>query len=190
MIIELILYYKKKSPSSLKTYLIRGKVILPSTDWQPMARTLKKGAKAPNFILKDQDGKGFELVRELESGPLVLYFYPHDDTPGCTAEACKFRDLYEEFTDRGVRVVGVSSDGIAPHRRFRKKHSLPFTLLHDDGEKVRKIYGVPKTLGLIPGRVTFLIDGTGKIIYTFSSQIKAEKHVIRSLEAVKNLLRS
>ena len=92
----------------------------------------------------------------------MLYFYPKDDTPGCTKEACTFRDQYEDFTAAGAEVIGVSSDSSESHRKFAGKYSLPFTLLSDRGGEVRKRYGVPATLGLLPGRVTFVIDAGGR----------------------------
>jgi peroxiredoxin Q/BCP len=112
---------------------------------------------------------------------VVLYFYPKDDTPGCTKEACTFRDQYQDFQDAGAAVLGVSSDSSESHRKFAAKHRLPFTLLADRGGQVRKRYGVPATLGLLPGRVTFVIDAAGVVRHVFNSQLDATRHVGEAL---------
>src|SRR5512138_38305 len=117
---------------------------------------ITEGRKAPDFSLPDQDGKMHKLS-EYRGKPVVLYFYPKDDTPGCTKEACSFRDQYEDFVAAGAEVLGVSSDDEAAHRKFTEKYRLPFTLLSDRGGAVRKLYKVPATLGLLPGRVTYVI---------------------------------
>jgi len=112
----------------------------------------------------------------------VLFFYPKDDTPECTKEACAFRDGYEEFSKLDAEVVGISSDSVESHRSFAKKHGLPFTLLSDEGGKVRKLYGVPNTLGLFPGRVTYVIDEQGVIRHVFSSQLGTKRHLEEALK--------
>jgi peroxiredoxin Q/BCP len=116
---------------------------------------------------------------------VVLYFYPKDDTPGCTKESCAFRDSYQDFQDAGAEVIGVSSDSAESHGRFAAKHRLPFTLLADQGAQVRKRYGVPATLGLLPGRVTFVIDRAGIVRHVFNSQFQATQHVSEALEALR-----
>src|SRR5579859_4852569 len=118
-----------------------------------MAR-VQAGDKAPDFTLPSQSGESVRLYDRLGDRVVVLYFYPKDDTPGCTAEACGFRDSYETFTDAGAEVIGVSSDSVDRHAAFAGKHSLPFTLLSDQGARVRKSYGVV-VLGVVPGRVTY-----------------------------------
>lgn len=119
--------------------------------------------------------------------PVVLYFYPKDDTPGCTKEACAFRDEYEVFGKLDAEVIGISSDSVESHKSFAANHDLPFTLLSDEGGKVRKLYGVPNTFGLFPGRVTYVIDREGLVRHIFSSQIEAERHVVEALEALKSI---
>jgi peroxiredoxin Q/BCP len=115
----------------------------------------------------------------------VIYFYPKDDTPGCTKEACSFRDSYEEFTDRNVKVIGISADDVESHKNFAKKYNLPFTLLADTKNEVRKLFGVKSNmLGLIPGRVTYVVNTGGEIIYIFDSQLKATKHISEALAAL------
>src|SRR3989475_8375862 len=119
-----------------------------------------EGQKAPAFDLEGNDGKKHAL-EDYKGKTVVLYVYPKDDTPGCTKEACGFRDRYEDFRDAGAEVIGVSSDSASSHESFAKRHRLPFTLLSDARGEVRKRYGVPATLGLLPGRVTFVIDREG-----------------------------
>lgn len=132
---------------------------------------------APDFSLLDQHGATRSLA-EFRGRWLVLYFYPKDDTPGCTAQACSFRDQYQDFQDLGAEVVGVSSDSEVSHQKFAQKHRLPFPLLADAGGQVRKLYEVPRALlGLLPGRVTFVIDKQGIIRYIFNSMNRATDHV-------------
>jgi peroxiredoxin Q/BCP len=116
---------------------------------------------------------------------VVLYFYPADDTPGCTAEACSFRDAYEDFTDAGAEVIGVSSDSVASHEKFAAKHGLPFTLVSDEGGALRSTYGVGKSLGLFPGRVTYVIDPDGVVRDVFNSQLRFSEHQQRALRTIK-----
>jgi peroxiredoxin Q/BCP len=141
---------------------------------------VKAGQQAPDFTLPDATGKEVRLG-DLRGRPVVLYFYPKDDTPGCTKEACAFRDQYQDFGDAGAVVIGVSSDSSESHRKFAERHRLPFTLLADRGGKVRKLYGVPATLGLLPGRVTFVIDAGGVVRHVFNSQLDATRHVREAL---------
>jgi peroxiredoxin Q/BCP len=146
---------------------------------------IHEGDRAPDFTLPNQDGAEVALHDLLKTSAVVLYFYPKDDTPGCTAEACSFRDSYEVFKDAGAEVVGISSDSAADHQAFAKKHRLPFTLVSDAGGKVRKLYGVPSTLGLLPGRVTYVIDRAGIVRRVFNSQLRATKHVQEALAMLK-----
>ena len=146
---------------------------------------VKVGAQAPEFTLPDADGKPVRLA-DLRGKPVVLYFYPKDDTPGCTKEACSFRDQYQDFQDAGAAVLGVSSDSSESHRKFADRHRLPFTLLSDRGGKLRKQYGVPATLGLLPGRVTFVIDGEGVVRHVFNSQLDATRHVKEALGVLRS----
>src|ERR1700712_2264998 len=137
---------------------------------------LSVGSKAPDFTLNNQDGQPVSLADFRGKKSVVVYFYPKDDTPGCTAEACSFRDQFTEFTSAGAEVIGISSDSEASHKAFAKKHRLPFTLLSDKGAQVRALFGVPATFGLLPGRVTFVIDKEGIVKHAFNSQINASKH--------------
>jgi thioredoxin-dependent peroxiredoxin len=152
-----------------------------------MAGGVRAGDKAPDFTLMSQSGEPVRLYDRLEHGPVVLYFYPKDETSGCTAEACAFRDSHEVFTDAGAEVIGVSSDSADKHAAFASHHNLPFTLLSDEGGRVRKSYGVPAVLGLIPGRVTYVIDRTGTVRNSFTSMTNIDKHVNDALAMVKRL---
>jgi peroxiredoxin Q/BCP len=144
------------------------------------------GQPAPDFELPDADGKRVRLADFKGKKAVVLYFYPKDDTPGCTAEACSFRDSYEDFQDAGAEVIGVSSDSASSHAKFAKRHELPFTLLSDAKGEVRKKYGVPSTMGLLPGRVTYVIDKKGVVRHVFNSQLQATRHVSEALDAIRS----
>ena len=154
-------------------------------DWLGKSAGIQPGEPAPDFALPDADGKLVRLSR-FRGQPVVLYFYPKDDTPGCTLEACAFRDQYEDFSDAGAAVIGVSSDSSASHRAFAARHRLPFALLSDRDGHVRKRYGVPATLGLLPGRVTFVIDADGVVRRVFNSQLAATRHVSEALDALRS----
>ena len=148
---------------------------------------LEIGTPAPDFELPNQHGQLIRLSVLLQKGPLVLYFYPKNETPGCTKEACGFRDSYEAFTDAGATVVGVSADNVDSHHAFAARYGLPFVLLSDTTGKVRKSYQVKKTLGIFPGRVTYVIDADGLIRQAFSSQLRALAHIDQALVTVRSL---
>jgi thioredoxin-dependent peroxiredoxin len=152
-----------------------------------MARSVQVGDKAPDFTLPSQAGEPVRLEDRLGERVVVLYFYPKDDTRGCTAQACAFRDSHEAFTDAGAEVIGVSSDSVSKHAAFAGKHNLPFTLLSDQGGQVRKRYGVPAVLGLLPGRVTYVIDRQGQVRHVFNSMTNIDQHVKDALEGVRQL---
>ena len=146
---------------------------------------IEVGQKAPDFELPDAEGKRVRLADFKGKKAVVLYFYPKDDTPGCTKEACSFRDSYEDFQDAGAEVIGVSSDSATSHAKFAKRYKLPFTLLSDAKGEVRKKYGVPSTMGLMPGRVTYVIDKRGVVRHVFNSQLQATRHVSEALAALE-----
>ncbi len=145
--------------------------------------TVTEGQPVPEFSLLDQDGASVTST-QFRGRWTVVYFYPKDDTPGCTAESCSFRDNFEAFTDAGATVVGISSDSVESHKAFAQKHRLPFTLLADVDGEVRKQFGVGKTLGLLPGRVTYVIDPDGIVRKVFSSQFKPKKHIDEALAVI------
>lgn len=152
-----------------------------------MSSGVQAGDKAPDFTLPAQDGEPVRLGDRLGERVVVLYFYPRDETPGCTREACAFRDSHEVFTDAGAEVIGISSDSVDSHVAFAGHHRLPFTLLSDEGGKVRKSYGVPSSLGLLPGRVTYVIDRAGIVRHIVNSQLNITKHIESALAVVKEL---
>lgn len=146
--------------------------------------SLKPGDPAPDFELKDQNGETVRLSGFRGRSAVVLYFYPKDDTSGCTKEACAFRDRFAAFRGLEAEVLGVSSDSEASHRAFVAKYNLPFRLLSDAGGRARKLYRVKSTLGVIPGRETFVIDREGILRAAFASQFKPEEHIRRALAAL------
>ncbi|MFY7804710.1 MAG: peroxiredoxin [Limnoraphis robusta] len=149
--------------------------------------TVKVGDTAPNFTLTSQTGESVSLGDFLGKTAVVLYFYPKDDTPGCTAEACAFRDSYQVFKDAGAEVIGVSSDSINDHKQFANKYNLPFVLLSDSSNKVRQLYGVPATLWILPGRVTYVIDKQGVVRHIFDSMLDFKAHVDQALQTLKGI---
>jgi peroxiredoxin Q/BCP len=145
---------------------------------------LKAGDPAPDFELPDQEGRLVRLSQFRGTSAVVVYFYPKDDTSGCTIEACRFRDDYARFKAAGAEVLGVSGDAASSHANFAAKYHLPFPLLTDAGGRVRKLYGVKKTLGILPGRATYVIDRDGIVRHVFSSQSQPAKHVEEALRAL------
>ena len=150
--------------------------------------SLQIGDSIPSFSLFDQAGKS-RTNKECKGQPLVLFFYPKDDTPGCTAEACGFRDKYELFRLLGALVWGVSNDNEASHRKFAEKNKLPFPLLCDEDNSLRKKFGVPKVLGLLDGRVTYIIDSKGIIRHVFKDLLNAPQHVTEALTVLQEIQR-
>jgi thioredoxin-dependent peroxiredoxin len=148
---------------------------------------LGPGDPAPDFTLNDQDGKPVRLADFHGHKNVVVYFYPKDDTPGCTKESCSFRDHFAAFTDVGAEVIGISSDSEESHRKFKDKYKLPFTLLADRGGKVRAAFKVPRSAGILPGRVTYVIDKEGVIRHAFSSQLDVTRHVDEAQEVLRRL---
>ena len=148
---------------------------------------MKPGDRAPDFELHANSGRTVKLADYRGKKAVVLYFYPKDETPGCTREACSFRDEYEDFTAAGAEVIGVSDDSVASHDAFASHHKLPFVLASDPGGALREKMGVKKTLGMLPGRVTFVIDKDGVIRDRFDSQLRFKAHVHNALELVKQL---
>lgn len=150
-----------------------------------MTKKLKKGDNLPDITLKNQIGDLIALRDFIGKKALVVYFYPKDDTPGCTAEACGFRDKYEEFEELGATVIGISSDSIGSHRLFAEKHQLNFNLLSDPNRAAEKAFGVPRNLlGLLPGRVTYVFDKSGQLSEIFSSQLQATRHIKEALKVL------
>ncbi len=149
---------------------------------------IKVGSTIPAFILPDQNGNMFNIGSLLGKKNMIIYFYPKDDSPGCTAQACSFRDQFEVFSEADAVIIGISSQSVKSHKEFAEKHRLTFTLLSDEGNKIRKQFGVPTNLfGLLPGRVTYVADKSGKVIYTFNSQLQTQKHVDEALRILQEM---
>lgn len=148
-----------------------------------MNKKISIGDSVPSFNLKNQFGESVDMRQYIGKTKMVIYFYPKDDTPGCTKEACSFRDHFEAFREKGIEVFGISADSVSSHLNFAEKHRLSFTLLSDENNEVRKMFGVPSDLlGLLPGRVTYIVDGSGKVIHIFNSQFKVDKHITEALQ--------
>ncbi len=151
-------------------------------------KKIEVGSIVPQFTLADQNGTPFPINNVIGKKNLVIYFYPMDDSPGCTKEACAFRDQFEVFTEADAMIIGISGQSVESHRKFAEKYHLSFTLLSDQGNKVRELFGVPVNfLGLVPGRVTYVVDKSGKVVYVFNSQTQATKHVEEALRILKEL---
>lgn len=149
---------------------------------------MNEGDAVPAATFTRADGSKVDMKELVGQGTIVLYFYPKDETAGCTAEACSFRDSYEVFKKAGAEVIGVSSDDAASHEKFKTRHRLPFTLLTDADGSAARAFGVKKSFGLIAGRVTFVIDKAGVIRNRFDSQVRVNKHVEDALAIVKSLV--
>jgi len=146
--------------------------------------TVQVGDTAPTFTAPLQDGETFDSATLLGRKWLVLFFYPKDNTPVCTREACAFRDSYEAFVAAGAEVVGVSSDSAATHARFAEKHRLPFPIVADTDRRLRRLFGVVNPLGVIPGRVTYVIDREGVVRLVYAALFASDEHVKQALAAV------
>jgi thioredoxin-dependent peroxiredoxin len=150
---------------------------------------LKVGDKIPDFTAKDSAGNDFNSKDVVGKRVLVIYFYPKDNTPGCTAQACSFRDQYQDFKDLDAVVIGISSDTVSSHQEFANRYKLPFVLLSDSDKKIRKLFGVPLGfLGILPGRVTYVADATGIVVFIFDNSMMATKHISKVLENIKALV--
>jgi thioredoxin-dependent peroxiredoxin len=156
---------------------------------QAAKSSINIGDTAPDFTLPDQNRQVFHLAERLGESETVLYFYPKDFSQGCTKEACAFRDQFESFAEWGAKVVGVSGDSVESHSFFAARYKLPFTLLADTDGAIRKLYGVQKILGLLPGRVTFVIDRRGIVRHTFNSMGRIDGHVKEALRVLDEIQR-
>ncbi len=152
-----------------------------------MGVKVKEGDKAPDFTLESQDGRVVSLHDYVGSRNVVLYFYPKDFTIGCTAEARTFSSNYDKVSEMNAEILGISSDSSESHSSFANECDVKFPLLSDKGGKVRQLYGVHSLFGLVPGRVTFVIDKRGVVRHVFSSQINPRRHVSEALEVLKAL---
>lgn len=171
---------------------IAGPLTLPRLDSTaidvPVGKAIQVGDRAPLIDLKDQNGTE-RRSDQLAGRPLVLFFYPKDDTPGCTMEACAFRDSYGELQALGAEVWGVSGDDGASHGRFSQRHQLPYPLLVDQGNSLRQAFGVPGALlNLLPGRVTYVIDADGVVRHVFNNLLDGPAHAREAMAALQRLV--
>jgi len=147
------------------------------------------GDAVPVFSLRDQNDSLFNISDFIGKKILVIYFYPRDESSGCTKEACSFRDNYDLFSNAGAMVIGVNSGTVDSHKKFIQNHQLPFTLLSDPGNKVLKMFGV-KSKFFISGRETFVIDKSGKVVFTFDSFTNGSAHEKETLRFIENMQKS
>lgn len=148
-------------------------------------RTLQIGDRVPSARVLGLEGY-VDVQDFIGASPLVIYFYPKDNTPGCTAQACAFRDAYEDFTDMGAQVIGISADSTESHAHFRDKYRLPFPLFSDDAGEACRAFGVSR--GWLPGRVTFVADDKGIVRHVFSSHLRIGAHIENAKKEVRKLL--
>jgi len=148
---------------------------------------IELGDPAPEITLRTHSGEEIPLAGYRDRQAVVVFFYPRAGTPVCTKEACGFRDAYEDFTALGAVVIGVSGDSAARHEAFAQKHRLPFLLVSDEDGHARRAFGVPKSMGFLPGRVTYVIDKAGIVRHVFNSQLAADRHVEEALAVVRSL---
>ena len=148
---------------------------------------IETGDTVPDLTLATNSGDQITLADYRGKSAVVLFFYPKDGTPACTKEACSVRDAYEDFVEAGAVVIGVSGDSAARHQSFAASHQLPFVLVSDNNGKARRAFGVPKSMGLLPGRVTYVIDKEGIVRHVFSAQFASDRHVEKALESIRKL---
>ena len=151
-------------------------------------KKIEVGSTVPQFTLKDQNGNLFAIDSVLGKKNLVVYFYPKDDSPGCTKEACYFRDQFDVFNEANALIIGICGQSVESHKKFAEKYRLSYVLLSDEGNKIRKLFGVPTNFfGLLPGRVTYVIDKKGKVVFIFNSQTQTKQHVDDALNVLRGL---
>jgi len=177
----------KPSPKTLQNRHEKKIIILPKLLCDGDYLAVKVGDKAPDFTLPSQIGDNVTLSEFFGKKNIVLFFYPKDESRGCTAEACSFRDSYQELTNLGAEVIGISGQSVESHKSFVTHYGLPFILLSDEDNNVRKLYGVPSTMGIIPGRVTYVIDKQGIVRHIFSSQTQTQRHVEEARKTLEEL---
>ena len=145
------------------------------------------GDRAPLFSVTAHTGQQVTLADYLGKQVVVVYFYPRDGTPVCTAEACGFRDAYADFVAAGAVVIGVSVNSLESHRRFADERRLPFLLISDQDRALEKAFGVPRLLGFLPGRTTYVIDKEGVVRHVFTAHLSADRHIDEALRVVREL---
>ena len=150
---------------------------------------LKVGNKFPDFKLSDDNEEIYHLYKDGNTSFLVLYFYPKDETPGCTKQACYFKDYYDEFKEIDCEIIGISSDNETSHKSFKTNYNLPFKLLCDPHSKLRKEIQLPKDFfGLSPGRITFLLNSKNEILFIYRSSLKMKSHIKKVLDFLNEIV--
>jgi peroxiredoxin Q/BCP len=150
---------------------------------QITVRPVRVGDMIPHFSLPDQNGDMFDINMVLGKKKLVIFFYPKDGSLNCTKEACYFRDLYEAFSEVDAVLIGISGQSVESHRKFAEENKLNYTLLSDEQDEVRKLFAVPSWgFGLLPGRVTYVADTSGKVVFIIDSQFNTQRHVDEALK--------
>ena len=152
-----------------------------------MAHSPDTGDRAPTLVRDAHDGRRLDTATLIGTRPVVIYFYPRDETPVCTRQACSFRDQLEAFNDLDADVIGISADDDASHRAFAEKHGLDFALVSDRDGRLSKAFGVGRALGVLGNRVTFVIDRDGIVRLRYQAQLAAGRHVDKALATLKAL---
>jgi len=152
-----------------------------------MKGKISVGSAIPEFCLPDKNGNNYTIKTLIGKHNLVIYFYPKDETAGCTAQACSFRDAFEDFLKFDAKIIGISADSAESHKKFAEKHNLPFILLSDYDNKVRKLFGVSKSLGFLAGRETYIVGKDGCVKYIFNSQLNINGHISKAIEVLETL---
>jgi len=148
-----------------------------------MIKPLAVGDPVPEFSLKDQNGNMFDIKTILGRKNIVIFFYPQDGTYNCTRQVCYFRDFADAFDETESVIIGISGQSVKSHKEFAEKNNIRYPMLSDDGDHVRRLFGIPpKLFGFLPGRVTYVVDKKGKIVHIFSSQSQVERHVDEALK--------
>lgn len=148
--------------------------------------SIQVGDKIPSFTLLNQNNQEVDINSFVRTKNIVIYFYPKDNTPGCTKEACSFRDAMQNLNDLDCEIIGISADSVSSHKAFATQYNLKYNLLSDTNNQIRKLFGVPRNLfGIIPGRVSYICDKEGIVLHIVNSQMNPEKHIQETLETLQ-----
>ena len=148
--------------------------------------SIQIGDKIPSFTLLNQNNQEVDINSFVGTKNIVIYFYPNDNTPGCTKEACSFRDAMQNLNNLDCEIIGISADSVTSHKAFATQYNLKYNLLSDTNNQVRKLFGVPRNLfGIIPGRVSYIFDKEGIVLHIVNSQMNPEKHIQETLETLQ-----
>jgi peroxiredoxin Q/BCP len=148
--------------------------------------SIQVGDKIPSFTLLNQNNQEVDINSFVGTKNIVIYFYPKDNTPGCTKEACSFRDAMQNLNNLDCEIIGISADSVSSHKAFATQYNLKFNLLSDTNNQIRKLFGVPRNLfGIIPGRVSYICDKEGIVLHIVNSQMNPEKHIQETFETLQ-----